>query len=383
MPNQTINSQLYLGGLAETLIKDLGINPYTTEIHSFAEYLDDYSSDELETYEVLSGFGEINKGLYSMKTSNEYFFDENQQPVEKTIVDVSAFKWNAFGVKEALIITEADIANVKNIVDVNVQMLSDEGVSVKVEHAKRGTITTGEGDDTVFIYPKSNSSQWSNEFKVDLNGGNDFIEITSRDGDNGRDRGPHSVFTEWEVDMGTGNDTVDASGIVDPIRTGLKRQFEGGEGIDVIQLPGGPSAIPISGGSGNPYDTFPKTQFSGFEVVVGTNHFSYHHYRPNATFLKLDEDILEANKSGWGVGADGKVYTMLFHKVHLVWLDAFTHQDTDGDDDDWEIDPGILAKVEAETEFSASDISAIELHTDDADYVILTADITFDDFWAY
>ena len=65
--------------------------------------------------------------------------------------------------------------------------LGDGGDStVTIDGAKRGDITTGDGDDTVDIDAQTNNDGWSNLFDIDTGAGDDTVTVT---GDQGRDPG--------------------------------------------------------------------------------------------------------------------------------------------------------------------------------------------------
>ena len=102
---------------------------------------------------------------------------------------------------------------------------------VTITGAKRGTITTGSGDDVIDVTAQSNGAGWSNAFDIESGAGDDIITI----------RGDRS-YTTADVDAGDGNDTVTFTG-------GGAATLDGGAGDDT--LTGGGGADTLIGGLGD------------------------------------------------------------------------------------------------------------------------------------
>ncbi len=103
---------------------------------------------------------------------------------------------------------------------------------VQITDAKRGFITTGDGNDTVVIEALTNNSGWSNLFDIKTNEGNDTIDFA---GDKG--------ITKVTIEAGSGDDTVYLDGNYKASQVYL------GEGDDVIY--GGAGNDVIYGGNGD------------------------------------------------------------------------------------------------------------------------------------
>ena len=96
--------------------------------------------------------------------------------------------------------------------------LGDGGDStVNVVDAKRGNITTGDGNDAVKIDALSNGSGWSNLFTVDTGEGNDTVTFNG-------DRS----YTKGDLDLGADQDVlyINADNVV----------ADGGDGIDIVVI---------------------------------------------------------------------------------------------------------------------------------------------------
>ena len=124
---------------------------------------------------------------------------------------------------------------------------------VNITDAKRGFITTGDGDDTITIESLTNNAGWSNVFDIQSGDGNDVIDFT---GDktitevkiaagNGDDNVTlHNDYLSSSVNMGDGNDHVDGGTGDDTILGGAgDDDLFGGAGNDVLY--GGNNDAPI------------------------------------------------------------------------------------------------------------------------------------------
>ncbi|MBR0669022.1 hypothetical protein GXW71_32030 [Roseomonas hellenica] len=71
-----------------------------------------------------------------------------------------------------------DTLILENWVDVWVSLERDTDQEVRVDGAKRGEVTTGSGDDTIWIGVDSNSGDWNNIMKIATGDGADMITVT-------------------------------------------------------------------------------------------------------------------------------------------------------------------------------------------------------------
>lgn len=189
--------------------------------------------------------------------------------------------WNKENFKEVSLDTNDQLVYVENFVDVNISNQSTTGQSVViVEDAKRGTIDTSgvDSDDAIFIQVESNSINWGNTFEITTGEGNDYVALAN---------GMNSQFTSYNIDLGTGDDTVDISGLYDAAYNGQVRELDGGEGFDAF----------VTNGSD-------KDVFTGFEVVVAGSAMAA---------LNLNKDELADNN-----GSDEGLIVTGFDEVNVV-----------------------------------------------------------------
>lgn len=97
--------------------------------------------------------------------------------------------------------TAADIT-IKNFVHADVTFGDGGDSHITIDGAKRGFITTGNGNDTIAINAYSNGVGWSNSFNVHTGAGNDVLTF------NGASNG----VTQLTFDGGDGTDTLKLSG---------------------------------------------------------------------------------------------------------------------------------------------------------------------------
>ncbi|MFN3700683.1 MAG: Ig-like domain-containing protein [Alphaproteobacteria bacterium] len=128
-----------------------------------------------------------------------------------------------------------------NFVHTDVSFGNGGNSYIEIFDAKRGFITTGDGDDTVIIKALTNNAHWSNVFDIKTGDGNDFIDF---EGDKG--------ITQVKIDAGNGDDVVMLGGNYKSsiVHLGAGNDFaQGGNGNDVIY--GGAGDDVIYGGAGN------------------------------------------------------------------------------------------------------------------------------------
>ncbi|WP_316977296.1 tandem-95 repeat protein [Shumkonia mesophila] len=139
--------------------------------------------------------------------------------------------WNSVKNIEAVSEQSADVV-LQNFVHTDVTLGDGGDSTVTIDGAKRGTIVTGDGDDTIDIDALTNDDGWSNLFDIRSGAGDDTITVT---GDKG--------FTEVVADGGAGNDRITVDGNYE------KATLDGGAGDDT--LVGGAGEDTLIGGSGS------------------------------------------------------------------------------------------------------------------------------------
>ncbi len=156
--------------------------------------------------------------------------------------------WNTIKNAEVFSFTGTTLT-LANWVDAWVHLDNDFGQTIRLDGAKRGEVTTGSGDDTVWIGVDSNSSGWTNHFRVSTGAGNDTVTVTLSTIDYSIASFSTGTYdgrwTTTEIDTGEGNDTVTGGGGADTIRLGAGNDaVTAGRGNDWIDGgPGWDSAI--------------------------------------------------------------------------------------------------------------------------------------------
>ncbi len=235
--------------------------------------------------------------------------------------DVSS-AWNS--VKNAL--AQSDTSEnliFKDFVQVDVHLGGTGSSNVEVLNAKRGNISTGEGNDTVTVSVISNDKAWVNAFNIDTGAGNDTIVVkagTAFDGGvaagtnvvNGGAGVTDGSFTSVKIDAGAGNDSIDLSGV--NLASSL---VAGGKGIDHIKASGGADTFVFN--LGDMAKSFATDTIEGFNTamdklkLVGT-------VLDNWAVSTIDNDtILTYNVTG-----EHKDEKIVVAGVHLTGSDWFT-----------------------------------------------------------
>ncbi|MBA4775084.1 rhizobiocin [Agrobacterium salinitolerans] len=235
--------------------------------------------------------------------------------------DVSS-AWNS--VKNAL--AQSDTSEnliFKDFVQVDVHLGGTGSSNVEVLNAKRGNISTGEGNDTVTVSVISNDKAWVNAFNIDTGAGNDTIVVkagTAFDGGvaagtnvvNGGAGVTDGSFTSVKIDAGAGNDSIDLSGV--NLASSL---VTGGKGIDHIKASGGADTFVFN--LGDMAKSFATDTIEGFNTamdklkLVGT-------VLDNWAVSTIDNDtILTYNVTG-----EHKGEKIVVAGVHLTGSDWFT-----------------------------------------------------------
>ncbi len=150
--------------------------------------------------------------------------------------------WNSIKNAEVFSFTGTSLTLV-NWVDAWVHLDNAFGQAIIIDGAKRGEVTTGSGDDTVWIGLDSNSEGWTNHFRVSTGAGNDTVTIGVSTADYSisafRTAAYDGRWTTTEIDTGEGDDSVIGGAGDDTIRLGEGEDTaRGGFGDDWID--GGP-----------------------------------------------------------------------------------------------------------------------------------------------
>lgn len=138
-----------------------------------------------------------------------------------------------------------------NWVDAWVHLDNDFGQTIRLDGSKRGEVTTGSGNDQVWIGVDSNNRGWTNHFRVDTGDGDDTVEIALATRDYSITSFSGSYDPRWtttEIRTGRGNDTVTGGdgndrawlGEGDDIFKGRGGNdwADGGEGFDIAVFDG-------------------------------------------------------------------------------------------------------------------------------------------------
>ena len=246
------------------------------------------------------------------------------------VVALNQGMWNQEGFKEVKFSTEKDYVSVDNFVDVNVSATNSSAATISIASAKRGDISTSEGNDSIYISAYSNASSdtgWANMFNIQSGSGEDVIRLTDS---------KNSQWTEFNIDAGSGHDLVDVSGMLNPSEN-VNRFADGGDGFDMLVFSGDNSL-----------------EFENFEAVIGSN----------GAQLDLDSDLLASNDtlSDFGLG-------LILSNVELSTSLSIDTNDMLSEDE--------IALLEA-VGLNSDDFKSVTLiDADNLEYSILTDDAAF------
>lgn len=121
----------------------------------------------------------------------------------------------------------------ENWVDVWIALDNDFGQTIFVDGAKRAEVSTGSGDDTIWVGVDSNGAGWTNVIKVDGGDGNDTITIARATHDysgSAFQAAYNPVWTRTDIHAGEGNDSITGSESSDTA--------DGGSGTDIFVVHG-------------------------------------------------------------------------------------------------------------------------------------------------
>jgi hypothetical protein len=121
----------------------------------------------------------------------------------------------------------------RNWVDTWVALDNNFGQEIFVDGAKRAEISTGSGNDTIWVGVDSNAADWSNHIKVDAGVGNDHITVAESTKDYSGSSFAAAYNPAWtttELKGGAGYDTIEGGRMSDTI--------DGGADTDTVVLHG-------------------------------------------------------------------------------------------------------------------------------------------------
>jgi Ca2+-binding RTX toxin-like protein len=141
--------------------------------------------------------------------------------------------WNS--VKNVKAVSEdSESLTFSNFVHTDVILGGTGDSTVNIFDAKRGNVVTGAGDDSVNLTTLTNDAGWTNAFTISTNAGDDKIVIGAGSAGVAGAGVKNGSLTTFTINAGTGNDTIDLSGI------SAKASFlTGGKGADEMYASGG------------------------------------------------------------------------------------------------------------------------------------------------
>jgi hypothetical protein len=152
---------------------------------------------------------------------------------EKDITVTNNGAWSA--IRNASVKSNAvSDVTLRNFVDARIA-LNDKGRAINVTGAKRGSITTGSGNDTITVSGKSNSTR-QNLMTIDAGNGSNKVSYTGEDDNRVR------------INTGSGSDTITVSGAA-------SSTINSGAGSDRINIRSAKSST-ITGGTGRDVFSF-------------------------------------------------------------------------------------------------------------------------------
>lgn len=258
--------------------------------------------------------------------------DEDELGFSFSEIEADTSVWNA--PKEVKVEGSSDeVIQINNFVDVYIDNQSDLGHSqLDVLNVKRAFINTAgvDSDDSIMIGVKSNNDHWSNLFEVNTGDGTDAVSMMNIE---------NSKFTEFDVNLGNGNDKFDFSSLELSDKEGQLRHVDGGEGLDVLYTNGDANLT-----------------FEGFEVVQGKG-------QGIDSVLEIDAAMLANNDSS----ESGLIIADLDVEMG-EGVDSYTVSELSADQADHLLDES----------FDANEFVAVTFTTDSGEeFTILTDDVDF------
>lgn len=172
----------------------------------------------------------------------------------------------------------------ENWVDVWVSLERDTDQEVRVDGAKRGEVTTGSGDDTVWIGVDSNSGDWNNVMKIATGDGADSITVTvaTRDYSGSAFRAAYDAsWTHSVILAGAGDDVITGGRSTEIV--------DGGSGDDTVILHG-------------PRDAYDIIQAGAIVTVIDTRAGEANHdgtdILTGIEFLQFDDGLQALSGAG-------------------------------------------------------------------------------------
>ena len=153
----------------------------------------------------------------------------------------------------------------KNWVDVWVALDNSFDQEVFVDGAKRAEISTGSGNDVIFVGVDSNGAGWTNHIKIDSGDGNDHITVAlaTRDYSGSAFAAAYNpAWTTTEINGGTGDDVIEGGKSTDVI--------DGGAGKDTVVLHGDRADYSVSTNSDitTIVDLWPSAEHDGTDHLT-------------------------------------------------------------------------------------------------------------------
>jgi Ca2+-binding RTX toxin-like protein len=188
--------------------------------------------------------------------------------------------WNS--VKNALAQSDHNESlTFKDFVQVDAYLGNGGDSFLEIDNVKRGTIATGDGNDTIKLSLLTNDSSWQNQFNISSGDGNDSIVLTQGSASSANAKATSTIdghLTTLTLDTGAGNDTIDLSAVK----------------LKVANVTGGAGNDTIYASQGN--DTF------HYSAIAGGNNGDDHIYgfKLGADHLSLDGGITVADSHAHG-----------------------------------------------------------------------------------
>jgi VCBS repeat-containing protein len=155
----------------------------------------------------------------------------------------------------------------ENWVDVWVHLNNSFDQTIVVDGAKRGEVSTGSGNDNIWVGVDSNGSGWTNHFRIDSGAGNDSITVTVATADYSASSFAaryNAAWTTTEIVSGEGNDVVNGAAGRDAAWLGTGNDsFTGHKGDDSADGGQGWDTAFFSGNQAN----YAITTLAGMTVV--------------------------------------------------------------------------------------------------------------------
>jgi hypothetical protein len=168
----------------------------------------------------------------------------------------------------------------KNWVDVWVALDNSFDQEVFVDGAKRAEISTGLGNDVIWVGVDSNGAGWTNHIKLDSGDGNDRVTVALATHDysaSAFSAAYNPAWTTTEIHAGAGNDLIEGGKNADTI--------DGGDDVDTVVLHGNTADYNLSTDSGTGITTIVDLRPSSANMD-GTDHLT------NVEFVQFNDQTV-------------------------------------------------------------------------------------------